>query len=631
MKFHSGKDIQPRVDANTAIKAFSNEATDPLSIIFLRELIQNAIDATYKGIARLHFFIVKVTDKNDKKYLDELYKEPRALHKHTRTEMEKGEEYTALVIEEFNTIGLTGTEDPDPADVNILKDSHWSNFMFGNMRETKDGDTGGSRGVGKIVSNMTSALRIVIAKTVRSTDKEVWLGGRIEYEKAPRIGTDNTKYDNWGYLTDHSDPANASDITDVWKPVKDKTHISKISSIYDLKRKDNENGTSWIIPEPLFRVNNKNDITPLHKLEDLEKEAVKEFHWAIIRGDLEVDFGNGLIDQNNIKDFYLKHFPDDIHYWTFIESIFDNPKEFLIKSTWDRNDIKSFLDESSIDEARELLHDNQLIDFKFPIQVKHKDRNTHTSNFHIYVMKNDQLSSTRAMFIRKWLPISGECNLKTHKHPVFLWTFVEEKVLGTFLGDCEEADHKHFSGPLAEKKRYIKAKDTLADIRAASKRLLDILFELNDNEFKNLLGEMFGIAVPVKSTKPKKQTKKRKKGKRKKPTVYAKDHISHKVSSNKVIIETGSQIFDPSELPKKVTLEVSSDRALLGKGTNLWPKNGFDTFDAGFTNSKVISQKGINILIQNKQELVFEIIDPDFILELDKFESRRAGTSQINY
>ena len=60
MKFHSGKDIQPRVDANTAIKAFSNEATDPLSIIFLRELIQNAIDATYKGIARLHFFIVKV-------------------------------------------------------------------------------------------------------------------------------------------------------------------------------------------------------------------------------------------------------------------------------------------------------------------------------------------------------------------------------------------------------------------------------------------------------------------------------------------------------------------------------------------------------------------------------------------
>ena len=70
---------------------------------------------------------------------------------------------------------------------------------------------------------------------------------------------------------------------------------------------------------------------------------------------------------------------------------------------------------------------------------------------------------------------------------------------------------------------------------------------------------------------------------------------------------------------------------MLGKGTNLWPKNGFDTFDAGFTNSKVISQKGINILIQNKQELVFEIIDPDFILELDKFESRRAGTSQINY
>ena len=143
---------------------------------------------------------------------------------------------------------------------------------------------------------------------------------------------------------------------------------------------------------------------------------------------------------------------------------------------------------------------------------------------------------------------------------------------------------------------------------------------------------MFGMAVSVKSAKlPKKQNKKRKKGKRKKITVYAKDHIKHKVSPTGVTVEKGNQLFDLSELPKKISLKVSSDRALIGKGTNLWPKNGFDTFDAGFTNSKVISQKGINILIQNKQELVFEIIDPDFILELDKFESRRAGTSQINY
>ena len=178
MKFHPITEaIDSRGDENMAIREFQTDG-QVLTVAFVREFFQNALDAILDKTkkVRVRIRLVKLTNDEDKKYIENTYKDASDLLRASGTFPIENHQY--LVIEEFNTIGLTGTDKFKPLEEELSM-SHWSNFSFGMLRQSKEKDSGGRNGVGKIMLNLLSGLRTVFYKTKRSDDGQDWIGGRM--------------------------------------------------------------------------------------------------------------------------------------------------------------------------------------------------------------------------------------------------------------------------------------------------------------------------------------------------------------------------------------------------------------------------------------------------------------------
>ena len=238
-------------DSNAAIQAFEND-NNKISISFIRELIQNAIDAAFnKDLpVKLVFKLVDI-QANDSKTLKSLFKEILPLiklghnSKTSRSLVYKGNALysKALVVEEFNTIGLIGPVDRTN---NEEPQWHYSNYMFGVNRRTKV-DGGGSAGVGKITSNLVSDLKNIFFITNRKDDSKTWIGGRTAF-MAPYTMASATFADT-AYLTEEDIPANINNLTgsiedSILQPIQSKENISWFKKAFQINRKDTDFGTS---------------------------------------------------------------------------------------------------------------------------------------------------------------------------------------------------------------------------------------------------------------------------------------------------------------------------------------------------------------------------------------------------
>ena len=128
---------QGMTDSNTAVEEFEGDKNF-ISISFIRELIQNAIDAAFSSTkpVRLVFKLIDV-DKKFQPFLKDLHKDTLPLVKCGESLSSKQKQFIydddelyskALVVEEYNTIGLIG---PVDRKINDEPDWHFSNFMFG--------------------------------------------------------------------------------------------------------------------------------------------------------------------------------------------------------------------------------------------------------------------------------------------------------------------------------------------------------------------------------------------------------------------------------------------------------------------------------------------------------------------
>ena len=622
-----------REDQNTGIKQFQKSGSDPLSLIFIRELIQNLIDAAIsEDVPLLKFKIVKMESKDDKDFIYDLFKETNALHKVNKTEI-LGDPYTSLVMEEFNTIGLTGTYDHNPTS---LIDNHWSNFWFGQMRESKTGSKGGRRGVGKVALNMMSGVRAVIAKTNRSDgNHDIAVGGRVEFEKKPRLENKDEIYDNFAMLTSldlekeeiYEDLATGGReaLQRLWAPIREKKHIKKVSDVFKFTREDDEFGTSWAIPAPLSMFDKNKEIRSLTNLIDLEKNILKEFIWAIAKGSLRLDFGDGEINAENIEDRFKYLFPEESKYFDFINEVrtFNKHEAILINSSWEGSELDSFIEEDKKNIAVQRFDDGEMISFKFVAQIKKKsDNKSKTTNYYVHLKKGDEsLSDHREEFYRNWLKISKEKKIKGKSGFVYAFVEVEDKDLCEFLAACEMPDHNNFSEDLG-KSTFNKVRSGLSRIRKSTARTYELLNRLNPDEVEDLFSNILGFPEPTSN-----KSKGVGKGKGGKPTPprpsYKKeDLVDLYITPDQVVIEPGEDSFKKEEMPKNIVIKVTS--------TYIFEKSKyFDLADKGFTNSAIIKEENINVISKKRDQLELEILDPDFILELDSFDSKNAFNAKI--
>lgn len=215
----------------------------------VRENIQNALDAQAGQKAVKVRFALHKTPKESVKLVEELLQHPdHSVLGHYRKAVEEKEgepnevnlgKATFLVIEDFNTRGLTGD----------LKSSEEGGFaMFwrntGISDKSRGGNRGGSFGIGKVVNPMASQINTFFGVTVRKTDKEtVGAGPFLMGQTMLRTH----KYGNKRYQP----YALFGEIKNEFElPVDNSDYISKFNKASGIIRMPSEAGFSLAIPFP---------------------------------------------------------------------------------------------------------------------------------------------------------------------------------------------------------------------------------------------------------------------------------------------------------------------------------------------------------------------------------------------
>lgn len=177
-----------------------------------------------------------------------------------------------LVIEDFNTKGLTGDES---AGMHDGTPNHFYHFFRTAGRTDKQAGTGkaGSWGVGKFVYIMSSQIRTMFGYSVRDhsdpTRCQLLLG-----QSALRYHTlEGEIFSNYGYFGIPTDPEKG-----VTMPYKDASQIEKFRKDWQLKRTGDETGLSVVVP-----------YCRGIESENLLFSIIKEYGGRILNNQLEVE------------------------------------------------------------------------------------------------------------------------------------------------------------------------------------------------------------------------------------------------------------------------------------------------------------------------------------------------------
>ena len=634
--------VQGREAGNSAIREFESD-NNYLSISFIRELIQNAIDAWNKtsgSPVRLVFRIVDIENKHQKT-LKDLFKDIMPL---VKLGISSSKKFTysdedlykkALVVEEFNTIGLTGEYNRKKNDESSW---HYSNYLFGVNRGTKI-EGGGSAGVGKITSNMVSELRSILFITSRSDDEEVWAGGRVEFEAAHVIG-DQT-FDNCAFLSNKKSTMDLKDLTekdkdDICMPVSDKTDVDLIKEIFQLKRTDSEYGTSWIMPAPLHETN-KQKKEELTSVNSYKKIILQEYSWAIIEGLIEIDLDGILINKETVIDILEEVFPEKAELWNFLLDVssFPSTKVIRLKPNWfDFDDLSdAFITEQDLEQAVAIFEseDNETLGLKLPLSLVNEGVSEDTY-FHLYIQKAKDISgSSNELVIRDYLPISGVSKSLSGitGDAVNTMILITEEKLVKFCRSAEQADHTDFviKRAAARGYSYKSSQQNIRAVKGAIKKVYQF-FNNVDIHDEDLLSDVFSITtrkeIENKETGKKKKKKKRKTKNTNKPTVVIKKIHFEKVSNSEIRLSPGPNAIRSNEIPMLVNISIL-EPALLGGQSNIL-NYGAD----GFSNTS-IKNTNITIKDQSRDKIEFEITDPDFELNISNLDITRTVQFPVEY
>ena len=641
-------------DTNTAVEEFEGDKNF-ISTSFIRELIQNAIDAVYssKIPVQLSLRLVDI-DKKSQTFLEGLHKDTLPLIKCGESLSSKGKDFIykdnelyekALVVEEFNTIGLGGEVDRR---INDESDWHYSNYMFGRKRASK-ASGGGSKGVGKITSNLVSELRTVMFITTRSDDDEVWAGGKIEIDKPIRQG--DYVFSDVAFLSNNNpikdkgkdlDELTGADRDQIHEPIKDKNEISLIKDIFQIKRSINTNnsnyGTSWVIPAPLHATADSKRIQKLSSVEQYLKIILSEYSWAIMKELIEIDLDGTLLNKDNIIDLLHSTFPNDNEKWNFFKDIseFNASNEIRLKPDWYKTDHleESFLFDDDLKKANDIFisESRDLVCLKLPLKINHNgvDQNTHIKLFIQKLSDND--SRSNEMLYRNYLLITNESNsLKnTYGDGINIMLLIDDPYAVNFCRAAERADHLKFVIMQAVKKGYKESsvKENLSAIRSSVKKAYE-LFNNVELEDKNLFSNIFSIITPLDIEKDKKPRKK-KKAVKKKTKISKKSYAGvtqieiSEPKKNELIFKPGPNKIRQNQLPLLAKVK-ANDYALLS-GLNV-----LNLTDDGFSNIKEANKLNSNIQNKTRDSFEFEITDENFELHIKDVVISRTAKISLEY
>jgi len=590
---------------------FRNDEVDLYETI-VREAVQNSLDATRNGEQTMVSF--RWTDSEtglDSSWMKGLLADQLGHAKASGIELDQIDfsRPSALIIEDFGTTGLTGSiEKKDGGD--------FSDFWRRHGKSHKTGARRGRWGLGKLVYSSSSMVGAFFGLTVREGDPSGWLMGQTVLDLHSH---DGKEYPPHAYFSEMK----GSDINDMIPvPTGDEGYIVEFSRQFGLTR-TTEPGLSVVIPF----------FDPSLDPEKMIGVAIVNYFYPILTGQLVMKFNDQLLDSENIRQLAHDHargkIPDIDELFLFIEESsreLESGNMLALREGWvdDKRLDEDDFEPEDLEKLRSSFAEGKLVGVKLPLTVKTKpDKNEYDTRFYVFIKRPDGITKGADLYVRGGLTLPAESKFGDRK--AYGVMVANDEVISSFLGDAENPAHTRWTYN-AEKlrKNYVSPGDRLKVIKNAVVNFYDMLTQAEEEEDEKALAGFFFIEEPEQTGST---------GGEKKPTTRTPpdDDIKVPKKPRPARLETMEDGFSiragdgakEAQYPLRLRVRTAYDTA---SGN---PFKKYNPFDFDFTGRKgikpgvAITKKTVSLKDIGTNELVFEVTDSDFRIDVSGFDPNR--------
>ncbi|MEW6286711.1 MAG: hypothetical protein AB1509_10830 [Chloroflexota bacterium] len=594
---------------------FSTEAIENPAEALVREGIQNALDAKTGDSVRIRIFLSNESYSLDGNqislWFDNLRDHLGAKGNGLREVPPKNAPCPYLVFEDFGTTGLQG-DIHQPFDEPGNNNSFFY-FFRAEGRSGKSETDRGRWGIGKHVFPRSSQISTYFGFTVRSDDPVPLLMGHIIL-KSHKVNGDNYAPDGYFGEPNHNN--------DLILPIQDQKTLDRFRRDFHLSR-NGEPGLSIVVPyvDP--------EITHQH----LKMAVVSDYFYPILKGELIVDVDGGnqhtridantLLDVVNSLDFKEKEnlisfigLADWAIHHSFEVEYRLKPCTFDIPAWSD-----DLIPEEMIYNMKSDLDAGENMAFHVGIKVRERTKST-MSYFTVYLCQ-DGYKSGRPIFVRDGIIIS-DIRGAPRTPGVRSIVVVEDKPLATLLGDSENPAHTQWQKDSSNfKNKYPNGKNYIEFVTKIVSNIIAALGAQEKQKDPYLFADIFSLPFDSMEDQPtspfdvsQRKGDKETKEKKLKIKTQTKPFQISKIQGGFKIIPGPSAIV----LPLQLKILTAYD---LRKGN---PLSKYHPSDFRLDTSPIRykdSLKGVDILEVKNNQMLVQIIDPDFQLVVQGFDEKR--------
>ncbi len=487
MKWYFPPQLPGQVETEvTQRDQFSNDDVE-LAETIVRESIQNSLDAAIDDPpkVRVEFRWLGTQDGLQSDFINQLLKEQLVHAKVAGLSIDNIDftTPTAIVIEDFGTKGLTGSIDHKDED-------NFSDFWRRHGKSHKSGKKIGRWGLGKLVYSTTSQVGVFFGATVTQKEADVRLMGQTVLNLRT---VDGVEYPPHAFFADIKNEGDIYKETPI--PIQDTNLVSKFEKQFQLKR-GSDSGLSVMIPF----------YPPEFNFERMISVAIENYFYAVITGQLKLQFQDIEINSNNIRELAHEYAHDRIEnideLFDFIEEVFIAEAEEMLslKQSW-INDTKLDEDDFNPEDLDKIRNDfalGELVGLNLPLEIKLKNGDIQETSFSIYVKKPKQLGRGHDLYVRGGLTLPGEAKFRDRK--AFGAMIAEKEEICAFLGDAENAAHTQWVSSAEKLRKNYQAPGKIVKvIKNSVVDLYDLLAEVTEETDEQALAEFFWKDEPVES------------------------------------------------------------------------------------------------------------------------------------
>lgn len=594
---------------------FTTAATDGPAQALVRESIQNSLDAHIDDRPVRVIIKVAVEKLPGQDGIDDLFD---GAWEHFAADgnglldpkPRRGDPCPFLVIEDFNTTGLTGN--PEEINPSAGRKNHFYNFFRAEGVSSKSGSELGRWGVGKFVFPRSSRASAHFAITTRKDDGHRLMLGAVtlkghHVESSSDLFTPDALY---GEQCEEGGLVLPTDAAD---------QIDRLARLFDVQR-GSETGTSIIVPfiEP-------DDFT----FEKLVTAVVESYFVPILHEKLEVhvqhDDREAKLDAESLVPFLEEH--DDLA--TKLLPLVRLAKHAASVPDHDRITLKmpdpaqaakwseALIDEETLQKLRQRLSGHGPVPVRVPVTVRSKSGDDAESSFDIHLQAERNIKE-HPVFVREGIIVSGVRDRRISEFRSLV--IINDPPLAKMLGDSENPAHTEWQKDGSNfKGRYVYGPGLINFVTQGVSKLLTIVNRTIQEPDPSLTVDFFSIEAPdaPEDDAPAPRPKPGNQRPDSKPEVKPRPA---RITINRG--KTGFTITAGNEPPPTpFQLEVRCAYEIRG-GNPLKKWNEAD-FLLGHGGLDPVLTGGITLITARQNRLLLQVTAPDFEAAVDGFDIHR--------